>query len=224
MVESGGHDQHAQELRDLSGGTLAVKKLGNDTIDNYNLITGSVNLGARTNAFNNRAGATFRSGTAVNLGAAYNTLTDAGDLSPGGTGTVLTTVLTGKLVQTGTGTFTVDLDQGGADINHITITGTADSHGKVIPNVINLVTSSGSVMIADASAYNTTAMNTPTVDFSALGHQQPIPLWLNWQPGSILHLLTGPLTAQPGSGRDLPRHAVPSRALRQVPCRRSSMR
>ena len=95
----------------LSGGTLAVRGgIGDETVNNYNLITGNVDLGSGTNAFNNLAGGTFRSGATVNLGAG-NTLTNEGNLSPGGIGTVQSTALTGNLVQTGTGTFTVDLDK-----------------------------------------------------------------------------------------------------------------
>ena len=105
----------------ISGGALAVRgTTGNETINNYNLITGNVDLGTGANAFNNRAGAAFRSGPFVSVGAG-NTLTNAGDLSPGGTGNVLTTFLTGKLVQTSTGTFTVDVDQAGAGADSVTV-------------------------------------------------------------------------------------------------------
>ena len=108
---------------------------------------------------------------------------------------VQTTVLTGNLVQTGTGTFTVDIDEVGATNDLVTITGTADFSGSVAPNIITLVSPTGSVLIADAASVTNaaTAVDTPTVDFSlsVIGGNQ---LWLLWQPASLLNLLTGPLT------------------------------
>ena len=103
---------------ELSGGTLAVQgAAGDDTIENFNLITGDVDLGGGTNAFFNRAGGTLRSGGTVDLGG--GTLTNEGDLSPGGTGTVQTTAITGDLVQTADGSFTVDLDESGAGVDKL---------------------------------------------------------------------------------------------------------
>ena len=49
--------------------TYAVSgSTGNETINNFNLITGNVNLDGGTNAFNNKSTGVFVSGTTVNLG------------------------------------------------------------------------------------------------------------------------------------------------------------
>ena len=64
---------------DVVGGT------GDEIIDNYGTLTtrGTIDLGAEANFFNNMAGATFNSGTAVILGP-NDRFTNEGDLSPGG--------------------------------------------------------------------------------------------------------------------------------------------
>jgi hypothetical protein len=177
----------------IAGGNFAVRGgPGNETVDNYNLITGNVDLGAGINAFNNRLGGTFRSGANAVLGAG-NTLTNAGDLSPGGTGTIQTTVLTGNLVQTGTGSFIVDIDGTSNDL--VTITGTANFAGFVAPNVINLSGLTGSAIIASASSLTNTAtaIDTELTDFSlrVLGGNE---LELLWLPARLANLLSGPLT------------------------------
>jgi uncharacterized protein with beta-barrel porin domain len=97
---------------DSIAGTSIRGTTGNETINNYGTVTGSVDLGAGSNAFNNKVAATFNSGTTVNLGTS-NTLTNAGTLSPGGKGTPLTTVLTGNFVQNSLGTFEVEVYKDG---------------------------------------------------------------------------------------------------------------
>jgi len=178
----------------LSGGVFAVHGgLGNETVHNYNVISGDVNLGAGVNAFFNRATGVFNAGATVNLGAA-NTLTNAGNLNPGGVGTVQTTALTGSLVQTASGVFTVDLN--GASNDLVTITGTANFAGLVAPHIISLTGPSGSAVIADAAGAVTnsaTAVDTPIVDFF-LSLGDGTQLVLNWQPTLLANLLSGPLT------------------------------
>jgi uncharacterized protein with beta-barrel porin domain len=91
----------------LSGNAI-IGGDGNETINNYGIVTGSVGLGAGRNVFNNNAAAIFNSGAAVDLGAG-NTFTNAGTLSPGGSRAPLTTVLNGNLVQTSSGTFEAEV-------------------------------------------------------------------------------------------------------------------
>ena len=87
---------------------------GNDTVHNYGTITGNVDLGSGTNAFNNRAGGIFNSGATVILGAG-NALTNAGTLCAGRHRRARDhRCCTGNLVQTGTGTFAVDLNLAGS--------------------------------------------------------------------------------------------------------------
>jgi outer membrane autotransporter protein len=85
---------------------------GSDTVNNYGIVTGTVDLGAGMNTFRNEMNATFNSGTIVNCGAG-GMLTNAGTLLPGSQRTVLTTTLTGNFVQTGSGTFEVEVYRDG---------------------------------------------------------------------------------------------------------------
>ncbi len=134
----GGTTNKLTNYASISGGNFAVRGgTGNETVNNYGIITGNVDLGAGTNTFDNRAGATFNSGATANLGAG-NTLTNAGDLSPGRVGIVQTTALTGNIVQTGTGTFTVDV--AGASADRVNATGTATLAGTVAVNVASAPT------------------------------------------------------------------------------------
>ncbi len=192
----GGGTNSLKNYAALTGDVYAVHGgTGNETINNYNLITGDVHLGGGTNAFFNRAGGTFRSGATANLGG--GTLNNSGNLSPGDTGTIQTTVLTGNLVQTSDGTFTVDLEEGAAqEADLVTVTGTANFAGHVAVNIINLTSSSGSVVIADAGGGTTNtakAVDTPTIDFS-LSVVAGTQLVLNWQPTVPFILLDGPFT------------------------------
>ena len=108
----------------LSGGNRAGDGVGsNNTINNDGTINRQRESGRRdATSSTTRTGATFRPGATVNLGADTE-LTNAGDPSPGGTGTVQTTALTGNLVQKADGTFTVDFANNTAD--KVTDSGTA---------------------------------------------------------------------------------------------------
>ena len=72
----------------LSGGAFAVtRRLGQRDGRQLRHHHRQRELGAGTNAFNNRAGGLFNAGATVDLGRA-NQLTNAGNLSPGGAGVV----------------------------------------------------------------------------------------------------------------------------------------
>ncbi len=181
----------AANSRVIKGGT------GNDTINNYGLIVGSVNLDGGTNAFNNRRTGSytgfFYSGATVNLGTG-NTLTNEGVISPGGFGTIQATTVTGNFVQTSTGAFTVDIDQSASVTQHsdlLTISGTADFDGHVYANPI-AISPTGSVLILTAAgglnlASGAEAYDTATTDFKlqAVGLSE---LWLTWLPMSVFDL------------------------------------
>jgi outer membrane autotransporter protein len=117
-------------------GRAIVATTGSETIDNYGTVTGSVDLGAGTNTFNNRPGGLLNAGETVNVGSG-NTLTNQGTLSPGGKGTIQTTTLTGNLVQTNSGTFLADLDPQNGNSDHLLVSGTAGLAGSVAVNTIN---------------------------------------------------------------------------------------
>jgi len=89
-------------------GVAVLGATGNETIYNHGRITGSVDLGAGINAFQNFQDGIFNSGTTIHLGPG-NTLTNAGILSPGGPGIPLTTHLGSNLAQAGSGTFEAEV-------------------------------------------------------------------------------------------------------------------
>jgi len=116
-------------------GTAIVGGTGNETIDNYGTITGNINLGAGSHAFNNMVGGTFNAGATVNLEG--GTLSNSGMFSPGGSGIVLTTGLTGNLMQADSGTCAVDLDFDSGMVDFLNVSGTADLAGKAYINILN---------------------------------------------------------------------------------------
>ena len=62
-----------------------------------------------------------------------------GTVSPGGTGTIQTTALTGNYVQSAGGTLAVDADWPTSASDKLAITGTAKLAGKVVVNPIGLL-------------------------------------------------------------------------------------
>ncbi|HUT45295.1 MAG TPA: hypothetical protein VMX36_03380, partial [Sedimentisphaerales bacterium] len=119
---------NAGSISALSG-TSIIGGVGNETVNNNGVVTGSVNLGAGANAFNNNPGATFNAGALVNLGAG-NTLTNAGILAPGGSGAVVDMILDGDYVQAAAGLMEIEI--GGftpGTFDFIDITGTANLAG-----------------------------------------------------------------------------------------------
>jgi uncharacterized protein with beta-barrel porin domain len=120
----------------LSG--LAISgDTGNNTVNNSGTMIGNVTLGSGANVFNNMAGGLFNAGATVNLGAG-NALTNAGTLSPGGTGVIQTTALTGNLVQTSAGQLLTDINIGGGTSDRINVSGIANLAGGVQLQVSNI--------------------------------------------------------------------------------------
>jgi hypothetical protein len=113
-------------------GTAVSTTDGNDTINNFGVLTtvGTVDLGAGTNFINNMAGATYNSGTAINLGAG-NLFTNAGTLSPGGSDVIATTSITGNFVQTSSGRLLTDINLATGTGDLTTVSGTASLAGNV---------------------------------------------------------------------------------------------
>ena len=109
---------------------------GNETVNNNDLMIGSVDLGDGVNALNNATGALFDAGVTVNLGP-DGTFTNAGLLSPGLYENVATMSLTGSFVQSSIGTTGVDLDLLSETADELTATGTANVSGTEIINVLN---------------------------------------------------------------------------------------
>lgn len=108
---------------------------GDDSVLNYGVVTGSIDLGIGTNSFLNEVEALFNMGLDADVGAG-NFLTNLGTLSPGGEGTVYTTDVTGSLIQASDAGTIVDLDWDHSDlIDLINVTGTADLSGDINLNV-----------------------------------------------------------------------------------------
>ncbi|WP_171946426.1 autotransporter outer membrane beta-barrel domain-containing protein [Hyphomicrobium sp. CS1GBMeth3] len=125
----------------LSG--LAVRgAFGNETLDNSGIIVGNVDLGAGANRFNNKVGGTYQSGAYAYLGAG-NTFTNDGDVTPGGTGAIQTSLLFGDFVQSAAGTYTVDVDWSTTNADVIDVMGSAELAGTVVAAPINFLSGGG---------------------------------------------------------------------------------
>ncbi|MET1414533.1 autotransporter domain-containing protein [Roseibium sp. HPY-6] len=123
---------------------------GDELINNSGTITGNVTLGAGTNTFNNLSAGVFNSGTTVTLGAG-NSLTNAGNLSPGGASAVSNTALTGDLTQTSSGTTTITVDTTAGTADRIDVSGSASFNGTITPQLINLTAGQQTTTIVSAS-------------------------------------------------------------------------
>ena len=133
-------------------GTSIVTTGGNDTIDNYGTVFGSIQAGSGANAFNNKAGAIFNSGLAVNLGAG-NTFTNSGILSVRMIGVAATTAVTGNFVQTGTPRWHVDIGDIGIS-DTLAVSGRAQlgtSVTRVDLHQLRLPTTSGAYTLLTAA-------------------------------------------------------------------------
>ncbi|WP_291009949.1 hypothetical protein [Hydrogenophaga sp.] len=121
----------------LSG--LAVRgEVGNERVDNFELVTGSVDLGTGSNAFNNGTTGLFNSGSNVALGAG-NLLRNQGTIAPGGMGVVQRTAVVGNYFQASTGVYAVDLDLASLTADSMTVTGNAQLAGAVNVGIVNRV-------------------------------------------------------------------------------------
>ncbi len=119
---------------------------GNDTIENNELIIGSLKLAGGTNRFNNNLETSlFNMGTTVDLGLASNQLYNNGTIRLADTGkieTVSTTDLSGTFVQTVSANMEADFDFVSGDtivgkIDRINATGSASLDGTLDLFVVN---------------------------------------------------------------------------------------
>ncbi len=128
------------------------------TINNFGTLTtvsnGAIQLGGGTNAFNNMGGAIFNSGGIVNLGAG-NIFSNSGIVSPGASGTIQTTAITGILVQNGGGILLSSVDPSAGTGDLVTVTQTASLAGNVQAHVINPTLGDRSVTILSAAGGTT---------------------------------------------------------------------
>ncbi len=118
----------------LSGKAI-VGSGGNDSIINHGTVAGSVQLGGGINGFLNNPGARFDTGLTIDFGAG-NALTNAGILSPGGQGAILSTTLIGNLLQLQSGILEIDIGgftPGLSDFIDITGTLTGELDASALP-------------------------------------------------------------------------------------------
>ena len=135
-------DDGAENLLTNHGSVMALSGMAiaggdeNETIDNYGIVTGNVDLGSGVNVFNNHAGAQFNASENLVLGAG-NVLDNNGTLSPGGAGSAFAMSLEGNFVQFTSGSYATDLDLLQETTDHVNVTGTADLAGAVDIKIVN---------------------------------------------------------------------------------------
>jgi hypothetical protein len=149
---------------------------GNDVVNNSGTVTGNVQLGSGTNAFNNLAGGRFVTGSLIDLGSNANTLTNSGVVDIGGQRVVATTALTGRFVQSANGTLAVDVRFGGGPSDLLNISGSAALAGFVMPtNLYLMPNQTAKILTANGALTNSgvTTVDSPTItyglDFNNIG-------------------------------------------------------
>ena len=114
-------------------GTAIIGAGGNESINNFGVIIGSVDLGGGLNQFNNFSNSWFNAGGTVNLGEG-NLYRNAGVLSPGGSERIQTTLLTGNYTQTADGSLGIKL---AALPDQLAINGAAAIDGTLVVSLFN---------------------------------------------------------------------------------------
>jgi autotransporter-associated beta strand protein len=111
-------------LTTMSGveGMTIAGTTGNDTVQNFGTVIGSIGLGGGLNALNNHSAGWLASGTSIDLGG--GTFTNAGTIDPGAR-SFLTTSVNGNFVQHGTPTWLLDIGEAGHS-DRLSISGRAD--------------------------------------------------------------------------------------------------
>ncbi len=110
---------------------FAILSQDNDTlVVNHGTVSGNVRLGPWSNGFFNLDQALFETGSELTLGFG-NTVTNAGTLSSGGSGNLMTTALDGNLVTLGSSTLLLDVDMRSAKTDVLDVTGSAALAGEL---------------------------------------------------------------------------------------------
>ncbi len=119
------------EVTTISGlaGTAVSGTSGNDYVNNYGSVVGSVDLGAGGNAFVNQAGAFLFAGSLINLGQG-NTLDNSGVVSLGDLNNLQVATLNGNFLQTSNGALMVKL-AAPTTYDTLNVNGNADLDGNL---------------------------------------------------------------------------------------------
>jgi len=117
-------------------GTAILSTGGDDRIENYGTVIGSVDLGPGVNSFENHG--LLDTGTMLFIGEG-NLLTNAGWLSPGGIDNLLSTQVTGNYLGSSASSLLFDLQFDHGDDTHdsLTMTGTTLLDGTLALNLID---------------------------------------------------------------------------------------
>ncbi len=118
-------------------GTAFRGGAGGDAVINDGAIMGNVDLGGGVNAFANNAGATFYSGTFVNLGDDSNFLVNDGRIAPGAGNLAVVTNLAGSFRQSAAARSDFELDFLTRVSDGILATGTAELDGALYLTLLN---------------------------------------------------------------------------------------
>jgi len=187
IVIRGGKDNVISNAGTISAvsGLAVIGDSGAEAIENAGILVGDVDLGGGSNAFNNNVGGTYRSGAFADLGNG-NTLTNRGDMTPGGSGAIQTTVITGNFVQASSGTYTVDADWTTATADVLAVSGTAQLAGTVVVVPASFPTTAGltrQFLILQATGGATdngiTTTDTAAVDYDVVFDSNGLDVYLN---------------------------------------------
>lgn len=134
-------------------GTALYATDGDDEVENSGTIVGSVDLGAGDNRFTNLAGAVFRPGPTMNVGAGGQ-LVNRGLIVVDSVATAKPYRLVGDLVQSGQGTIRLVLDAGRSTGTPVlAVTGRATLGGTITPEIRNaglLAAGQGQITLIEA--------------------------------------------------------------------------
>lgn len=111
---------------------IQAEEGGSETVRNFGVVTGDVDLERGRDFFDNRHGGVFDTGKTVFLGR-KDWLRNAGTVNPGGRGNRKHTELTGKFEQTERGTFAVDVNSIAGKSDRLKVSGKAIVDGTVLP-------------------------------------------------------------------------------------------
>ncbi|MEN9408318.1 MAG: hypothetical protein RL216_292 [Pseudomonadota bacterium] len=125
--------------RDGAAGLAILASGGDDRVESFGAILGSVDLGAGANGVTIRSTAILASGARVVVGDGNLVLVE-GQMRPGDFNLVQTTALTGNYRQTASATLHTDLDFGTMTADLITVTGSADLSGVLAVNIFDPLT------------------------------------------------------------------------------------
>ena len=111
---------------------------GDNTIDNYGVVVGNVDLGYGINSFTNHVDAIFAPGADVQLGGPSNWLSNFGTLIAGDMGYAQSVALNGSYLQAESATNYAEIDFASGQIDQVLATGTVELAGHTDISLLNV--------------------------------------------------------------------------------------